>query len=202
METSGHSDRARGPRSFDRSSWLMVETLTIGQLKSAYRNLRLRADRTAVARSIGLTARVLESWMPAYARVRNIYAHHGRLWNVGVGVCPAIRHRPLSHGWRAIALCPRGRGSVCTGARVAAAVLNRVSPRSGWARRLHELLSTRPRMNLDGMGVVVVILTRFSLPGWFIAPVDGERVGIFRPRPPGLDGARAPVALPGTCSRL
>ena len=32
-------------------------------------------------------------------------------------------------------------------------VLDSVSPRNCWARRLHELLSTRPRLNLDGMGV-------------------------------------------------
>jgi hypothetical protein len=28
--------------------------------------------------------------MPAYARVRNICAHPGRLWNVGVGVYPVV----------------------------------------------------------------------------------------------------------------
>lgn len=32
-------------------------------------------------------------------------------------------------------------------------VLDTVSPRSGWAQRLHALLSERPEMNLRGMGV-------------------------------------------------
>ncbi|HEY9264165.1 MAG TPA: hypothetical protein VIQ11_06135 [Mycobacterium sp.] len=32
-------------------------------------------------------------------------------------------------------------------------VLNSVSPRSSWAQRLHELLHTRPHMNLAGMGI-------------------------------------------------
>lgn len=32
-------------------------------------------------------------------------------------------------------------------------VLDMISPRSNWARRLHALLSDRPRMNLVGMGV-------------------------------------------------
>ncbi|MGI8307076.1 hypothetical protein [Saccharopolyspora hattusasensis] len=41
----------------------MVETLTIGQLTSTYRNLGRRSDRTAVAASIGLTAPVPASWM-------------------------------------------------------------------------------------------------------------------------------------------
>lgn len=34
-------------------------------------------------------------------------------------------------------------------------VLDSVSPRSGWARRLHRLLGARPPMNLRGMGVPV-----------------------------------------------
>lgn len=60
-------------------SWLMVETLTIGQLTSTYRNLKRRAHRTAVARNIGLTGPVLGSWMQTYVCVRNVCAHHGRL---------------------------------------------------------------------------------------------------------------------------
>lgn len=135
-------------------SWLMVETLTIGQLTSAYRNLSRRADRTAVAQSIGLTATVLESWMLTYVRVRNICAHHGRLWNVGLGVYPAI---PTStaiswlEGDRA--LPERSRKRLYPVLVSLQAVLSSVSPRSSWARRLIDLLSTRPPMNLAGMGV-------------------------------------------------
>ncbi|WP_241961111.1 Abi family protein [Salinibacterium hongtaonis] len=67
-------------------SWLMVEALTIGQLNSAINNLRQRSDRTAVATRLGLNEPVLASWLRTYVRVRNICAHHGRLWNVGIGV--------------------------------------------------------------------------------------------------------------------
>lgn len=49
-------------------SWLMVEMLTIGQLTSVYRNLRRRADRTTIARSVGLTAPVQHSFSDEPAR--------------------------------------------------------------------------------------------------------------------------------------
>lgn len=135
-------------------SWLMVEMLTIGQLTSAYRNLRRRADRTAIAKSIGLTAPVLESWMLTYVRVRNICAHHGRLWNVGLGVYPAIPNSP-SISWLEDpdALPERSRKRLYPVLTSLQSVLDSVSPRSSWARRLHELLSTRSPMNLRGMGV-------------------------------------------------
>ncbi len=135
-------------------SWLMVETLTIGQLTGLYRNLGLRSDRTAVAKSIGLTAPVLESWMQTYVRVRNICAHHGRLWNVGLGVYPAIPNSPaISWLRKADALPERSRKRLYPVLVSLQSVLDAVSPHSGWARRLHELLATRQRMNLAGMGV-------------------------------------------------
>lgn len=134
-------------------SWLMVETLTIGQLTSVYRNLSLRSDRTAIARSIGLTAPILESWMQTYVRVRNVCAHHGRLWNVGLGVYPAI---PTSAAisWLTPGVLPeRSRKRLYPVLVSLQSVLDAISPRSSWARRLHELLTARPPMNLAGMGV-------------------------------------------------
>lgn len=135
-------------------SWLMVETLTVGQLTSAYRNLTRRADRTAVARSIGLTAPVLESWMQTYVRVRNVCAHHGRLWNVGLGVYPAIQNSPTMSWLEGDEALPeRSRKRLYPVLVSLQTVLETISPRSGWAHRLHSLLSTRPTMNLRGMGV-------------------------------------------------
>ncbi|WP_169741977.1 Abi family protein, partial [Prauserella rugosa] len=53
-------------------------------------NLRRRQDRRAIASSIGLTEPLLDSWLRTYVRLRNICAHHGRLWNVGLGVYPKV----------------------------------------------------------------------------------------------------------------
>ena len=136
-------------------SWLMVETLALGQLSMVYRNLRRRADKTAVARSVGLTAPLLSSWLETYVRVRNICAHHGRLWNVGLGDYPKI---PTSSkvSW------PRGQGAPPQGGAerrlypVLASLqtmLERISPRSSWAERLADLLEGKDDIVYRGMGV-------------------------------------------------
>lgn len=134
-------------------SWLMVETLTIRQLTSAYRNLKRRSDRTAIAASLGLTGTVLESWLQTYVRVRNVCAHHGRLWNVGLGVYPAI---PTSRSipWLNMpdALPDRSTKRLYPVLVSLQSILGTVSPRSTWAVRLHELVSARPQLNLAGMG--------------------------------------------------
>lgn len=92
--------------------------------------------------------------MPTYVRVRNVCAHHGRLWNVGLGVYPAIPTTP-SITWLSgsEAMPARSRKRLYPVLVSLQAVLETVSPRSNWANRLHELLSSRPPMNLRGMGI-------------------------------------------------
>ncbi len=92
--------------------------------------------------------------MQTYVRVRNICAHHGRLWNVGLGVYPAIPNSPaISWLQGDHALPERSRKRLYPVLVSLQAVLDTVSPHSGWTRRLHDLLNTRPRLNVDGMGV-------------------------------------------------
>lgn len=135
-------------------SWLMVETLTIGALDRLIRNLQRRSDKTAIASVLGLNTALLDSWLRTYVRVRNICAHHGRLWNVGLGVYPAL---PASaavswldddtvlKSWRGKRLYP-----VLVSLQ---SILNTISPRSSWARRLSDLLEEHPHLPLRGMGI-------------------------------------------------
>lgn len=135
-------------------SWLMLETLTVGQLESVIGNLKLRSDRSAIARSIGLNEPVLASWLRTYVRVRNVCAHHGRLWNVGLGVYPMIPTSSAVTWLDAPDMLPRRSEKRLYPVLVSLqSILNTISPRSSWADRLHALLSTRPEMNLAGMGI-------------------------------------------------
>ena len=135
-------------------SWLMVETLTLGQLDNLIRNLGRRADKTAVAAALGLTAPVLESWLRTYVRVRNVCAHHGRLWNVGLGVYPAIPTSPKV-SWLADrgTLTDRSRRRFYPVLISLQVVLNTIAPSSTWAQRLSDLLDAHPGVPLAGMGI-------------------------------------------------
>jgi len=81
-------------------------------------------------------------------------AHHGRLWNVGLGVYPAIPNSP-SISWLQApdALPERSRRRLYPVLISLQSVLETVSPRSSWAQRLHTLLRSRSPMNRAGMGV-------------------------------------------------
>ena len=70
-------------------SWLVIELLTAGELQHLYASLAPKYRKT-IAREINLPDQVLQSWLKTYVRVRNICAHHGRLWNRFLGVYPVI----------------------------------------------------------------------------------------------------------------
>lgn len=61
--------------------WVMVELLSLGSLVQLFKNLKTRQDRLQIARDFGLDEAVFVSWLDQFVQVRNICAHHGRLWN-------------------------------------------------------------------------------------------------------------------------
>ena len=62
--------------------WAMVETLTLGELSKWLINTNDNAIKKEIAKEIGLpTLDILEGVIQCIALIRNICAHHGRLWN-------------------------------------------------------------------------------------------------------------------------
>ncbi|MEI6067994.1 MAG: Abi family protein [Methylococcaceae bacterium] len=61
--------------------WAVVEVMTLGQLSKWYANLKSGADRNLVAHIYDCDEVNLVSFMHHLSIVRNICAHHSRLWN-------------------------------------------------------------------------------------------------------------------------
>lgn len=70
--------------------WMSIELLTIGQLSTLYSGLRNNNDKSDIADYFGLHRDVFQSWFHALAYVRNLCAHHSRLWNRDLSVRPNI----------------------------------------------------------------------------------------------------------------
>lgn len=137
-------------------SWVMTEMLTIGQLSHLVGNIDQRSYRTEIARGLGINDPLLISWLRTYNRVRNICAHHGRLWNVGLGVYPAL---PITQAvpWLAdrdaIARYPDRAKRLYPVLTSIQAILLTVAPHSSWAQRLIDLIEAHPDLPLRGMGL-------------------------------------------------
>ena len=67
-------------------SWLMAECVSFGKWSKLYQHLQ-KADpshpnpKKAIAKTFGLSVSLIESWLHGLTILRNICAHHGRVWN-------------------------------------------------------------------------------------------------------------------------
>jgi abortive infection bacteriophage resistance protein len=66
--------------------WMAFEVAAMGTLSKIYSNLKNGSAKRDIANHFGLSHNVLQNWLQHISIIRNICAHHGRLWN-----------RPLSH---------------------------------------------------------------------------------------------------------
>ena len=64
-------------------SWKAFEVLTLGTLSKVYQNLKHQLpEKSMIAKEFGLNnQKYLVSWLLSITVIRNIIAHHGRLWN-------------------------------------------------------------------------------------------------------------------------
>ncbi len=66
----------------DPPSWMSLEVTSFGLLSLIFMNLRKGPEKKAVTKYYGLKdVRILESWMHSLSNIRNVCAHHSRLWN-------------------------------------------------------------------------------------------------------------------------
>lgn len=75
-------------------SWMCMELLTMGELSRLYVGLKQNRDKQEVADFFGLHHTVFTSWLHTLTYVRNLCAHHARLWNREFAIKPDILLKP------------------------------------------------------------------------------------------------------------
>jgi abortive infection bacteriophage resistance protein len=60
---------------------MALETLTFGKLARLYKGLKNREEKKQIANDFNLVSPILSSWLVYLNNVRNVCAHHSRLWN-------------------------------------------------------------------------------------------------------------------------
>ena len=77
--------------------WAVCEVLSLGLLSKCFANLRDNRTRSLISKPFGIDHDVLASWMQHLTYVRNICAHHGRLWNRELTVTAKIPRTKPRH---------------------------------------------------------------------------------------------------------
>ncbi|MFF0541216.1 Abi family protein [Nocardia thailandica] len=126
--------------------WVVTELLTFGSLVTLVGGLK-RRQKNLIAETFGVFDADCEgdgaafgSWVSCLAYLRNICAHHGRLWNRNIveqfGRLDVVAE--LEH-----ASAPRAKSRVYAPLAVLAFLTSQIDPTSTWRLRVTELLADR-----------------------------------------------------------
>jgi abortive infection bacteriophage resistance protein len=62
--------------------WMTLEVASMGTLSRIYQNLKNSPEKRVIAKEFGLYDHtILQSWIHTFSHIRNLCAHHSRLWN-------------------------------------------------------------------------------------------------------------------------
>ncbi|MEO7176101.1 MAG: Abi family protein [Saprospiraceae bacterium] len=83
----------------DTDAWKIMEVASMGTLSKIYKNLKHQLPEKAnIAKEMGLNLHnELSSWLESFTYIRNIIAHHSRLWSRNMVKRPIVNlNNPLS----------------------------------------------------------------------------------------------------------
>ena len=132
-------------------AWMTFEVLSLGLLSKFYQNMRpsLRAKKD-IANHFGVSqAVVFQSWIRSVTYVRNICAHHSRLWNRTLTNKPAIPRTPPAI-WISAAPLPSNDKMyyfLCCLTHM----LRSIQPKNTFSQRLKALFAKYPKVSKSAM---------------------------------------------------
>ncbi len=128
---------------------MAAEIASFGTSFTFYRYLNL-PEQKKLAGQLGLPANVLQSWLFCLNYIRNVCAHHSRLWNRELGIRPLIPDRKNAPEWHS-AMTPDNRRTFAV-LTLLRWLLRRIAPQSRWPERLRDLLKNYPDIPLNLAG--------------------------------------------------
>jgi abortive infection bacteriophage resistance protein len=123
--------------------WMATELMSFGTLSMMFEGLK-SATKTKIAAEYKLAEKPFQNWLHVLSSIRNLIAHHSRLWNRQLGVQAMI-----PHGW--VYEVPRTDRIYCV-AVMTQHLLQVIATGGNWKKRLFVLFDHHPHVPLDPMG--------------------------------------------------
>ncbi|MHC1728647.1 MAG: Abi family protein [Syntrophobacteraceae bacterium] len=124
--------------------WMVVEVIPLGTLSFLFKNLASGQIRKEICRPFQIDHKVIESWLHTLSYLRNICAHHSRLWNRRFSIKPAVL-RPLKQQMRK-------NDTFYAQAVILYFLMRIIADGSKWQVRLAALLEKHNYINPPAMG--------------------------------------------------
>jgi len=129
--------------------WSTAEVMSFGQLSLWFKNLKTRRDRNRVAKAYDIDESILRSFMHHLTFIRNITAHHGRLWNRRMTITMKLPKNPqaLSEMFN-----PKETRHIGNTVIMLGYFLKLISPGTSWPQRIQRLIIQSPGIRPTAMG--------------------------------------------------
>lgn len=129
--------------------WMAGEIMSFGSTLTMYRGAS-DAIKRSIADPYRIPDEILTSWLKTINVIRNICAHHSRLWNRELGFKPRIPRENKFPEWHKPVVIPQNRVfGILTILRY---LLTIIAPQSRWESRLFALLEEYPEISRRSMG--------------------------------------------------
>jgi len=76
-------------------SWMAFEVMSLGKVSTVFKNIKFDFQKL-IAKQYGFRVEILVSWLHSLSYLRNLAAHHQRLWNRTYTIKPVIFKKLLS----------------------------------------------------------------------------------------------------------
>jgi len=152
-----HYERKYGARS-PLPIWIAIELWDFGLLSHFYSGMTT-PDCVAVANRFAIPRwHLLESWLRCLNYVRNVIAHHGRLWNLNLADNPKLPQHGLMPDFDALLSLHNANTRLYSICCILVHFSKAVNPQSSWPRDLaNHIISfpSIPLVNIQSMGFPV-----------------------------------------------
>ena len=140
-------------------SWITLEVCSFGSLSTTYSILKSGKTKRNIASNFGLNEKVFESWLHAIIYIRNVCAHHSRLWNKHLAIKPILPNK-TNHDWITsfILIDSRTNNKFNIKNRTYFALcmikylLETINPNNSFSQKLEELFNKYPLVDRKALG--------------------------------------------------
>lgn len=135
--------------------WMLVENLSFGDILWYYRGVPPDVQQQ-IANAFSAWPRLFSGWLDLLRRVRNICAHHGRLWNRKINYMMTYSFSKsvnLSDLYACLSTQSKYRHTtIFTVMSLCNFILSKIRPESQWKERVKSLLREYPDISVADMG--------------------------------------------------
>ena len=143
--------------------WMVMELLTFKEVSTLFANLRHEQDTKWIEQHFGWKYKVLKSWFRSLSDLRNLCAHHMRIWNREFGSRPEMPIKRPDHWVSIPPAIPSGsplhpdqrlnpQSRLYMQVVVIESLMQKVNPGSSWGERLVRLLDEHKQISRPHMG--------------------------------------------------